>query len=319
MDSSKVTEKHAKLQFLEKLIDFTAKQIGAPIDVNPTKIIAGLEPERTRYFLQLFTVVATSKAETPTMSDEDEAVSYELQKLSTTFGVQSKMVHDDPASSSSLVVPTMRPATSNGTRPKVKHGKSDTSAAFAFGFGESERRFREDIPSTLHSMSAEEMGSNKVDANVKTSSLGNLFNSLSAKSNTRPATSHGTKPTNSKVALNHPLSGTEPDEMVRDAIPPSNHTAFVDENRMYHGEEPRRSNFDDAIPTDQTPSNTRTTSMGMPLKFTGIDFIALASSVRHIAESTSSVGKYIDNVQNDLETLLNERNHWIKVQHKLTL
>ena len=38
------------------------------IHVKPSKIISGLEPERTRYLLQLFTVVATTKCLTPTGS-----------------------------------------------------------------------------------------------------------------------------------------------------------------------------------------------------------------------------------------------------------
>ena len=35
------------------------------INVNPAKIISGLEPERTRHLLQLFTVVATTKCLVP--------------------------------------------------------------------------------------------------------------------------------------------------------------------------------------------------------------------------------------------------------------
>ena len=43
------------------------------IDVKPAKIVSGLEPERTRYLLQLFTVVATSKGLTPADSKHFDA------------------------------------------------------------------------------------------------------------------------------------------------------------------------------------------------------------------------------------------------------
>jgi hypothetical protein len=61
MNSSNITEKQAKLQFLNKLISFLSNVTGTSIDVKPSKIIAGLEPERTRYLLQLYAVVSTSK------------------------------------------------------------------------------------------------------------------------------------------------------------------------------------------------------------------------------------------------------------------
>ena len=41
------------------------------INVNPAKIISGLEPERTRHLLQLFTVVATTKCLVPTDKRSD--------------------------------------------------------------------------------------------------------------------------------------------------------------------------------------------------------------------------------------------------------
>ncbi len=59
--SSNVTEKQTKLDFLGKLITFLERCLEMPINVKPAKIISGLETERTRYLLQLFTVVATTK------------------------------------------------------------------------------------------------------------------------------------------------------------------------------------------------------------------------------------------------------------------
>jgi TRAF3-interacting protein 1 len=61
MNSSNITEKQAKLQFLDKLISYLSNVTGTSIDVKPNKIIAGLEPERTRYLLQVYAVVSTPK------------------------------------------------------------------------------------------------------------------------------------------------------------------------------------------------------------------------------------------------------------------
>jgi len=62
--SANVKGKQPKLQFLEKLINFVEGHLATSIDVKPSKIVSGLEPERTRYLLQLFTVVVASKPDT---------------------------------------------------------------------------------------------------------------------------------------------------------------------------------------------------------------------------------------------------------------
>lgn len=249
-----MTEKQAKLQFLKKLIDFIALQTGKPIDVSPIKIIAGLEPGRTRYLLQLFTVVATSKVETLTIGDGGDGIK---------LNVQSYVVNDGISNSSSFEVPTMRPATfnSNGTRLHVStSGNSLSSTAYGSGMTEPEGRFQDamPMPSSLRCISAE-MGHNFFDAN----------NALSV-ADTRPATAYGIKPMNGTGA--------------------------------------------DTFPSEMS-LNRHATRSCLPLKLSGIDFMTLAGAVRHIAESTSSLGKYIDAVHDDLVTLVSERNHCIDEQH----
>lgn len=61
LNSANIKEKQDKLEFLGKLIRFLSDKTGVPIDVKPSKIVAGLEAERTRYLLQVYTVVATAK------------------------------------------------------------------------------------------------------------------------------------------------------------------------------------------------------------------------------------------------------------------
>lgn len=52
MDSKANHEKDTKLNILAKMIALTEMVVGEKIDVKPPKIVAGLEPERTNYFLQ---------------------------------------------------------------------------------------------------------------------------------------------------------------------------------------------------------------------------------------------------------------------------
>lgn len=51
LDSKAITEKDAKINFLTKMIAVVELIIGEKIDVKPTKIVAGLEPEKTNAFL----------------------------------------------------------------------------------------------------------------------------------------------------------------------------------------------------------------------------------------------------------------------------
>lgn len=279
-----MSEKQAKLQFLKKLIEFIASQTGKPIDVSPIKIIAGLEPGRTRYLLQLFTVVATSKVETFTIGDGDGD--------SIKLNVQSYVVNDGKSNSSSLEVPTMRPANSNS-------GNS-LSTAYASGVTEPEGRFRDAMPSSLR-LSAE-MGHDIVDAN----------NALSV-ANRRPATAYETKPMNGKGADTFPseMYKSKPNEVVPNLI---THAKLIEGKGTDGMGDLNLSNIKDTIHPDKS-LNQPEKRTGMPLTLSGIDFTTLAGAVRHIAESTLSLGKYIDAVHDDLETLVSERNRWIDAQH----
>ena len=51
LDSKANHEKDAKISILSKMITLTEMVIGEKIDVKPSKIVAGLEPEHTNYFL----------------------------------------------------------------------------------------------------------------------------------------------------------------------------------------------------------------------------------------------------------------------------
>lgn len=51
MDSKANHEKDAKISILAKMITLTEMVIGEKLDCKPSKIVAGLEPERTNEFL----------------------------------------------------------------------------------------------------------------------------------------------------------------------------------------------------------------------------------------------------------------------------
>lgn len=52
LDTKANHDKDAKINILAKMITLTEMIVGEKMDVKPSKIVAGLEPERTNYFLQ---------------------------------------------------------------------------------------------------------------------------------------------------------------------------------------------------------------------------------------------------------------------------
>ena len=60
LDSKAMVEKQDKIDFLSKMVAVCELMMGEKIDVKPTKIVAGLEPDNTNYFLQCLFKAATS-------------------------------------------------------------------------------------------------------------------------------------------------------------------------------------------------------------------------------------------------------------------
>ena len=82
MDSSKVKSKESKIRFLEKIRNFVSDRLGISIDLRPSKVVAGLEPEKTCHFLQLFALMASNEQTVNLISNEefDEKDKEETQK-----------------------------------------------------------------------------------------------------------------------------------------------------------------------------------------------------------------------------------------------
>ena len=46
------------MEFLQKLIDYVQMESGIPVNAKPAKIVAGLDPDDTNIFLQVFVQAA---------------------------------------------------------------------------------------------------------------------------------------------------------------------------------------------------------------------------------------------------------------------
>lgn len=71
MKSGNIKEKEQKLEFLDKLIRFLSSKTGLSIDVKSIKIVAGLEAERTRFLLQVYSVVVAHETSSDISEDEN--------------------------------------------------------------------------------------------------------------------------------------------------------------------------------------------------------------------------------------------------------
>lgn len=57
-DSKQITKKEEKIQFLEKIIKTVGVHLNTIVEARPSKIVAGLDPELTNFFLQYLAVCA---------------------------------------------------------------------------------------------------------------------------------------------------------------------------------------------------------------------------------------------------------------------
>mmetsp|Transcript_2665 Transcript_2665/g.9319 ORF Transcript_2665/g.9319 Transcript_2665/m.9319 type:complete len:409 (-) Transcript_2665:76-1302(-) len=60
LNAKAIKDKALKVEFLQRIIDLTNNQLGEEVDVRPSKIVAGLEPENTNMWLQALARAAVS-------------------------------------------------------------------------------------------------------------------------------------------------------------------------------------------------------------------------------------------------------------------
>ena len=246
------------------------------INVKPTKIISGLEPERTRYLLQLFTVVATTKCLAPAAKEEPL--------------LNSEAKEDEDADESVDGVEASRESP-----PAEIEVKNET----------------------------------KEDGVERPASLSNTFEPASL-SNTleRPATARGVEEAPAQPLLSNTSErpttarvGGRP-SVVKQMKDRPETTKGTSRNTMHS------LSYSDSAETDElsTFEETKTGEFGtlnqnahkviLPSQMSDYDLESLADAIQCISQSTAPLGKYIDGVEGDIETLLNERDHWITAQGK---
>lgn len=82
LDSGKASSKEEKIEFLEKVICFVEKSLSTEIGIRAAKVVSGLECEKTRLFLQLLVLAASSanaKNEEKQEKEEDKKKRYDDQ------------------------------------------------------------------------------------------------------------------------------------------------------------------------------------------------------------------------------------------------
>ena len=240
-------------------------------NVKPSKIISGLEPERTRYLLQLFTVVANSKCLTPTVEvkTEEDATKPELQMeeskelSSDNVDVKKKEVDTSPTDyKSNTLVTDISPAaveiqckSSLVTRPATSHGSRQPSSIL---------RERKDKPINVvrpatAMISGKSRGAAKStdEKEAKANDDLDIFQKVAEQQNIK--SSKETEATELKEASN--------------------------------------------VPQMNQISNT----IPLPTKLSDVDFESLADAIESIAQSTAPLGTAIDGIVEDIETMIKTR------------
>ena len=125
-DSSLVTEKQQKMDFLDKIIRLVGIQLNTIVEAKPTKIVSGLDSQATNNFLQLLAVAARH------LPQSENAVKMVLAASGTGTGTGSataspRVNNDTPP----VVVVDRTAAVTQDATPVVIRGQQVTSDVFA--------------------------------------------------------------------------------------------------------------------------------------------------------------------------------------------
>jgi hypothetical protein len=336
--SSNVTEKQTKLDFLGKLITFLEQYLEMPTNVKPAKIISGLEPERTRYLLQLFTVVATTKdlklgASEETNDQDSPKLEPRIEETASILMEVDKadaVLNQDYFGNGLNNVDSSTQPTSTQPTPKaadvVKPADNiiQDEVGYKFEVTPGAAPGREAVDST----SAQLVTQGKlVDEAPIVPSLANL--------NARPATARGAKPSVLKQREIESIktSGVviPAADIIKDELGCKMHTqptpeaADVDkpadniiQDFQLSGRETTPNNIGNGFRLHQNKPATEPSYRAklLPAQL-DIDFQSLARAVCQISQSTTSMGKYINSVPDNVEKMMKERSRWAEAMHNL--
>lgn len=270
MISSNVKDKQPKLHFLEKLVDYLEGRIGTSINVKPSKIISGLEPERTRYLLQLFTVVATSKRLSSTEQLEEAKTDEEgtksepkvepIKELSSVVTKEKEMgtpPTDDKNNTAATDIPPaaveIQCKSSLVTRPATSHGIRQPTSIL---------REKKDKPINV----------------------------------VRPATTIISGKGRGVVK-----SAKEIEAKANDDLGVSQKNA---EQQKIKSSEETVENELKGVSSNEPQMNQESNTVPLPTKLTDVDFESLADAIESIAQSTAPLGTVIDGIVEDIETMI---------------
>ncbi|KAG5479500.1 hypothetical protein LSCM1_04766 [Leishmania martiniquensis] len=156
LDSSKVTDKKAKIQFLERLIAAVETATGGPVGVRPTKIVAGEEADKTNELLQQLAKCASLSS-----AQKETAV----RKVRGGDGLASTAPLPTPSTSASAAAPASSPRESN----QAKATPQETEEERAKRREEERRRRHEEkrreVEKTKERAAAEPSSRTKDDSN----------------------------------------------------------------------------------------------------------------------------------------------------------
>jgi len=239
-------------------------------NVKPAKIISGLEPEHTRYLLQLFTVVATSKCLSSTVevkTDEEVATKpksqmEESKELSSdVVDVKEKEMDTPPTDDKSNAAATdISPAaveiqckSSLVTRPATSHGSRQPSSIL---------KERKDKPINV----------------------------------VRPATAMIGGKSRGAVNSNEEEEATASDDL--DIF-----QKIAEQQKIKSSEETEATELI-GVSSNEPQMNQISKTVPLPTKLADVDFESLADAIESIAQSTAPLGTVVDGIVEDIETMI---------------
>ena len=294
-----------------------------PTNVKPAKIISGLEPEKTRYLLQLFTVVATTKdlklgaseetndQDSPKVEpriEETASISMEVYKADAVLNQYylGNGINNVDSSSTQPISIQPTPKAADVVKPAANIIHDEVGYKFEVTPGAAPGR------ETVDSTSAQRITQGKlVDEAPIVPSLANL--------NARPATARGARTSVSKQREIESIKTSGVVIPAADIIKDEVGCKFEEmSGAEVSGRETTTNNFGNGFRLHQNKLATEPSHQAklLPAQLSDIDFQSLAKAVCQISQSTTSIGKYINSVPDFVENIMKERRRWVAEQHR---
>lgn len=309
--SSNVTEKETKIIFLQKLITFLERCLDTNINVKPAKIVAGLDPERTRYLLQLFTVVATMKdlelrnsIRCEPRIEEPASVAIQVDKE------EAANFFDRTPAQAKLTIEAGAIEVQPMVRDKGVASPNQESLGKSLQIIDSTPALTEAVAMEVQLKISDEAP----------------FVPLPANLNARPTTARGPRPSIKAISVVRPVAdiikeqvGCQFEEVsvaILDVDQIKGCNDFVDQTQTMTFVADNKSivkqikGCNDGV--DQAQKTiSKSIYKPLPAQMSDINFESLARAIRDISHSTTFMAKHITSIPDNVEKLMKERRRWI--------